>query len=285
MGNPKIKSFFLPAVFLLGILACSKPSPQSVKNTLPSQPVTNTASVIPTATTQLPTATVMLISATATAAPTLTPTIAPTSSIPMVMVSVGTNCRAGPGIIYDLVDGLMVGEQAEIVRLAPLGIDYVVIIRPHGPGECWLWLQYATITGDTSRLPLAIIPPTPTSTTTLTPTSTDTVAPPSPFGGVWNMKVFEKTYAVTLIQTGNSITGTFLASEKSTVSLTGIVDADGKTVTGSFDETQGLSGTFTWYLLTNTVQFTGHGDIAGGGRLPWCGYRDGQSAPEPCKAP
>jgi len=288
MGNPKIKLFFLPAVFLLGILACSSPTPQNINNILPSQPVINTVLVMPTVTTQLPTSTVMIISA--TAAPTLTPTIAytPTSSIPMVTVSVGTNCRAGPGRVYDLVDGLMVGEQAEIIGLAPLGIDYVVIIRPHGPGESWLWLQYATITGDTSRLPLAIMPPTPSATatptvtsTTLTPTSTDTMAPPSLFGGLWNMKVFGNPYTVTLVQTGNSITGTF----GSTVTLTGIVDADGKTVNGNFAEAQGVSGTFTWYLLTNTVQFTGHGDLAGGGRLPWCGSRAGQTAPEPCQAP
>ena len=120
MGNQKFKLFFLPAVSLLVVFACTIPSPENVNNIQETQPILNTQSV-PIATTQLPTdtATVILATATVTATPTITYT--PTSSIPMVTVSVGTNCREGPGKIYNLLDGLMVGEQAEIVKLAPAG--------------------------------------------------------------------------------------------------------------------------------------------------------------------
>jgi hypothetical protein len=298
MGSPKIKLFLPLAVALLVILACAIPTTPGGNNIPATQALLNTQP-IPFATTQLPTGTAIIIpatitsTATSTSIPTLTFT--PTLSIPMVTVSVGTNCRVGPGRVYDRVDGLLVGEQAEIVRLAPASVNYVVIKRPHEPGECWLWLEYATITGDTSRLPIAVIPPTPTptltftptmtSTPTSTPTSTATLTPPSAFGGAWNMVIFGNPYVVTLVQTGNSITGSFTPVGGSIVNLTGTLGADGKTVTGSFAETAGVSGTFIWHLLNNLVQFNGHGDITGNGSLEWCGYRAGQSAPVPCQAP
>jgi hypothetical protein len=284
MGNPKVRLFFLVAVSLLMIFACTLPSPVDVNNIQPTQPITNTEPIIPIATTRLSIATPIVILETATATLMPTVTYTPTPSIPMVVVSVGTNCREGPGKVYNLLDGLRVGEQAEIVKLAPTGVDYVVIKRPHGSGECWLWLQHATITGNTSYLPIAAIPPRPTLTVAPITTSTATLAPPSPFAGDWTMGIFGKVYVVTLLQTGDSITGTFITVGGNTVNLAGTIAIDGKTVTGTFTETPGVSGTFTWYLLDNMAQFNGHGDI-GGGPLEWCGYRAGQSAPVPCLAP
>ena len=94
--------------------------------------------------------------------PTITPT--PTPSVPMVSVSVNTNCRTGPGTVYDLVGGLLVGESAEIVALSSVS-NYVIIELPDGSGrECWLWMQYGTQTGDTTGLPVLAPPPTPTPT-------------------------------------------------------------------------------------------------------------------------
>jgi hypothetical protein len=48
---------------------------------------------------------------------TLTPssTLTPTESKPMISVSVDTNCRTGPGKIYDWIGALLVGEEAEVV--------------------------------------------------------------------------------------------------------------------------------------------------------------------------
>ncbi|HSB00082.1 MAG TPA: hypothetical protein VLE49_05490, partial [Anaerolineales bacterium] len=104
-------------------------------------------------------------SATFTLTPTLTPTatitLTPTSSVPMVSVSENTNCRTGPGVVYDLVGALLIGEQAVVVGKYTAG-NYWIINNPNGSGTCWLWGQYATVIGDTLGLPEYAPPPTPT---------------------------------------------------------------------------------------------------------------------------
>jgi hypothetical protein len=296
MGNPKIKLFLLPAVALLFILACAIPATPSGNNIMETQALLNTQP-IPFATTQLPTGTAIIIpatitlTATSTSIPTITPT--PTLSIPMVTVSVGTNCREGPGLIYNRVDGLLVGEQAEIVSVAPAGLNYVVIRRPHEPGDCWLWLEYATVTGDISRLPIAIVPPTPTATFTPTITATGTATPtftattpaPTLFGGSWTMVLAGDTYNnVQLTQTGNTISGTVTIGAGNKVTLTGTLGPDGRTVTGTFTQSAGAPGNFVWHLFNTLDQYNGQGTVASTA-FEWCGYRAGQSAPVPCQAP
>ncbi len=105
-----------------------------------------------------------------TPSPTLTPTLTltptvtltPTPSTPHISVSVNTNCRTGPGDAYDRVGGLLVGQTAEVLARDPSG-QFWYIPNPQRPGQsCWVWGQYATITGDTSSLPLFTPPPTPT---------------------------------------------------------------------------------------------------------------------------
>lgn len=302
MGKPKIKLFFLPVASLLMISACTVlPNGSTMTPTLP---ITNMVSVLSTAAVPPSSPTPIIVSATPTIALTATETLiptlpyTPTSSIPLVTVSVGTNCREGPGIIYNLLDGLMVGEQAQIVKLAPAGVDYVVIQRPHGPGECWLWLRYATITGDLSQLPIATIPPTPTSTMTpttistdtSTPTATDTAPASSTLAGEWNMFAFRifsppTPYRVNVAQVGNDISGSFKMGSGNTVTFHGTLASDGRTVTGTLTQlVMPTSGTFVWYIRDNLVQFSGHGDF-GRGPILWCGFRDGQAAPEPCQSP
>ena len=113
--------------------------------------------------------------------PTLTPsptnTPAPTATFtpasPQVSVSVDTNCRTGPGQIYDWIGSLTVGQVADVIAVPLDSRDYVVIKNPNG-GRCWLWLEYATITGDVKTLPQWDIPPTPTP------------IPGSIAGTVWN---------------------------------------------------------------------------------------------------
>jgi hypothetical protein len=94
---------------------------------------------------------------------TLTPTAAFTSTplIPQISVSVPTNCRIGPGKVYDRGGALLVGEVAEVVGRDPIG-NYWYIRNPDQPnGFCWLWGEYATLTGNTSILPVYTPPPTP----------------------------------------------------------------------------------------------------------------------------
>lgn len=103
-------------------------------------------------------------------APTDTPTVTltPTPSVPMVTVSQTTNCRTGPGTVYDLLGSLSVGASAQVVGKYTPG-NYWIIDTPGSSGTCWLWGQYATVSGNTSGLPEMIPPPTPTPAATATP--------------------------------------------------------------------------------------------------------------------
>jgi hypothetical protein len=106
-----------------------------------------------------------------TSAPTSEPSLTPsetTSSAPMVTVSIDTNCRTGPGGNYEQIGNLMVGESAVVVGIYNNG-TFWVIENPEAPGTCWLWGQYATVTGDTSDLSEIIPPPEPTWTTVAGP--------------------------------------------------------------------------------------------------------------------
>ena len=101
---------------------------------------------------------------TATVELTATPEITSTSSIPIIMVSIDTNCRLGPGIAYKSLSALVIGKEAQIVGKNSSVPNYWVINNPTGSGTCWLWGEYATITGDTSNLQEYAVPPTPTPT-------------------------------------------------------------------------------------------------------------------------
>ncbi len=92
---------------------------------------------------------------------TSTPESTATPSVPIVTVSTNTNCRTGPGTVYDLIGALNVGQSAEVVGKFPGG-GYWIIKTPGSSGTCWLWSQYATVSGNTSNLPDYPAPPTPT---------------------------------------------------------------------------------------------------------------------------
>ena len=102
--------------------------------------------------------------------PLFTPTVTVTPSpvftatpvVPLVSVSVATNCRVGPGKVYDRVGALQVGEVAEVVGRNEAG-NYWYIRNPRqSNGLCWLWGEYATVTGSFASLPVYTPPPTPT---------------------------------------------------------------------------------------------------------------------------
>lgn len=114
-----------------------------------------------------------------TASATLMPTttLTPTPSVPMVGVTVNTNCRAGPGVAYDYLGALLVGESSEIVGRDPTG-NYWYIRNPDNPaGFCWLWGEYAQPVGNFGSLPILTPPPSPTPTYTPTATETPTYTP------------------------------------------------------------------------------------------------------------
>ena len=115
----------------------------------------DTPTASPTFTPELPTS-----SPTATLSP--TPVFTPTSVVPLISVSVATNCRVGPGKVYDRVGALLVGQVAEVVGRNDLG-NYWYIRNPNqSNGFCWLWGEYATLAGNVAALPVFTPPPTPT---------------------------------------------------------------------------------------------------------------------------
>jgi len=174
MKNIK-KPLFAACALILALLACNLPDSQESKQFNPGPNLAGTitaqASTLQAIkdVTQPPQAiNATPLPPTDTPQPTDTPTITltptetwtPTPTVPMVSVNQITNCRTGPGTQYDLLNSLNVGQTAEVVgKYSP---SYWVIKNPSGSGICWLWNQYATVTGNTNVLPEMVPPPTPT---------------------------------------------------------------------------------------------------------------------------
>lgn len=210
-----------------------------------------------------------------TITPTPTITQTPTPDKPMVSVSVNTNCRKGPGLQYDIVGALAVGEQAEVIGVAETA-NYWVIRNPRQAGECWLWGQYATVVGQISGLPRRTPPPTPTPSFTPTPMYNWTGTWTTAFGVPGMMT---ETYIVTLAQTNGSVTGSFMIGAIQ-VNMNGTLSSDKATLTGTWSS-PGDSGVFAFQLI-NQNQFVGNMNNRD---YQWCGHRAGAGVPSPCLGP
>ena len=101
-----------------------------------------------------------------TASPTVTssplPVFTATPAVPQASVSVATNCRLGPGKVYDRVATLQVGQLAEVVGRNAVSNYWYIRTPGESSGFCWLWGEYATVTGNLTILPVYTPPPTPT---------------------------------------------------------------------------------------------------------------------------
>lgn len=173
--NKKIMISIL--VLALAAFACTMPGEAPTQDATeettdqPDLAATITAQAL---TLQAPTSTAEAPTETSTPEATATITLTPTPTVPMVSVSVNTNCRTGPGVQFDLIGALNIGQTAEVVGKYQNG-SYWVIKTPGSSGNCWLWGNYATVSGNTSNLPEYPSPPTPTPS--LTPTPTPPAAP------------------------------------------------------------------------------------------------------------
>jgi SH3-like domain-containing protein len=167
--NRKQKYTFL-SIILITVLACNMPG------AAPTLSVDDQAATIIAATLQagvrngadVPiTATfspVPQITATvATTGP--TPTITPTYSVPMLTLREQTNCRNGPGQSYDILFAYVKGVKREIIGHYPQENYWLVKAPESATGECWLWGEYADITG--SYWVVASVTPPPTATLAL----------------------------------------------------------------------------------------------------------------------
>ena len=179
------KLFPVFIVLLAATLACNLPAGVTPAATAEPQ-ISITSQVLVevpvTGATETPTV-VPSVTATFTPEPTATITLTPTSAVPMVSVSENTNCRTGPGVVYDLVGALVVGQQAVLVGKYTAG-NYWIINNSNGSGTCWLWGQYATVTGNTLGLPEYAPPPTPTPVPPLPPKNFEVVKNCIPLPGL-----------------------------------------------------------------------------------------------------
>lgn len=160
-------------VLLVTSLACSvsgaiapTPDPNSINTS-----VAGTLIAVASRTTQqaipivdVASATITPESATFTPTLTLMPSLTSTPGVPMISVSVATNCREGPGKVYDRTGALLVGEVAEVFGRDPTGAYWYVRNPDVSNDFCWLWGEYASVIGQTAALPIFTPPATPTPT-------------------------------------------------------------------------------------------------------------------------
>lgn len=93
---------------------------------------------------------------TATQPATLTPTPALLANI-----TGNTNCRSGPGSVYDLLHTYLVGNEVELLGKSPNEFFWYTS-DPNGLApDCWLWVEYAAAGSDSAYLPVFTPPPTP----------------------------------------------------------------------------------------------------------------------------
>ncbi len=131
-----------------------------------------------------------------------------TPGVVQVSVDAPSNCRTGPSTEYDVVFVASPGLSYPVVGKYTAS-NYWIVVNPAG-GTCWLWGQYAAVTGNVGSLPEYVPPavlaltetpqaagsttpgaaasptdtPAPPPTMTKTPTQAPTHAPPAPPTGL-----------------------------------------------------------------------------------------------------
>lgn len=158
-------------IVLAAILACNIPTEQvsppgavqtaaalTVQAVMLTPGFTNTAPSSPMP--EMPSGT---ISATTSPQQTVTVTITPTYSVPMLMVKESTNCRKGPGEAYEIVFTYLSGKKMEIVGHSDRGNYWLVKSSESPTGTCWLWGEYVDVTGSYWAVSSVTPPPTTTS--------------------------------------------------------------------------------------------------------------------------
>lgn len=149
---------------LTALAPTSQPGIPVTGDESPTPAATVTVTTAPTATLVPPTTTLILSSTPLTLSTSTATAIATVGGV-QIQVSVATNCRAGPGTAYQRVGALQVGQISEVVGRNAAG-TYWIIRNPARPSEtCWLWGQYATLSGDTNLLAV-FTPPAPPATAT-----------------------------------------------------------------------------------------------------------------------
>lgn len=173
----KKSSWIICLTFLIitMLVGCNFPTVQT-GNDLDSTPTINTASsqtsILLTPSIGIPTISTQetaLVDKTIVAAVTITPAqMTPSSQTATITSTEDTNCRKGPGVMYDIVGKLLVGQTSDVVAKYQNG-KFWLIKNPANPTEvCWVWDQTTKVTGNIVSLPEATPPATPAVTLNLT---------------------------------------------------------------------------------------------------------------------
>jgi hypothetical protein len=80
----------------------------------------------------------------------------------MLTVQESTNCRTGPGQDYEVVFTYLKGKKLEIVGRYDVENYWLVKSAESPTGQCWLWGEYADVTG--SYWVVSSVTPPPTAT-------------------------------------------------------------------------------------------------------------------------
>ena len=183
--NKGIKKYFIPLLLIFALSACNLQLAEGTQGENDALLLTITAQaqlLEQSGVTFTPIAAqnqaIVYITATADGAASATPeAVIPAAVLPpatgavTVTVSVATNCRSGPGQSFASLYGMPVGQVAKVVAKNTYTGYWIIEIPGQNGKTCWLWGQYATVTGDTSTLNNVV---TPTSVATKTPTATIT---------------------------------------------------------------------------------------------------------------
>lgn len=142
---------------MLVLSACNSPVGQATSTETSAALATEADTETPIPTEPSPTTT-----DTTTASLTPTTTLTPTPLPPSVQVSANTHCRSGPGLSYDSLGILEVGQSVEILAKSTID-NYWYVSNPQNGGDaCWISGLYAEVVGDTTRLESWTPVPSPT---------------------------------------------------------------------------------------------------------------------------
>lgn len=173
--NTKKQIIGLTAIMLL-ILASgcttAAPTPDLAATIAVNVAVEQTMAALQTQTSLTETA-FALQNPTETPTPSPTPTSAYTATPEKITVSVSkdTYCRAGIFAKSPFVALMTAGQTYDVLAVNPDNSAYYVVEPNHTFTYCWLWGEFATVSGDVASLPVYTPQPLPT------PTYTPTVGP------------------------------------------------------------------------------------------------------------
>ena len=97
------------------------------------------------------------------------PTLTPTQATPKAHISENTNCRFGPGEVYERSGIASAGQTLEVFGVDPGGNFWFVSHPGKSDQKCWIWNKYVPPEGPTDQLPVYTPRPTPTRRPTATP--------------------------------------------------------------------------------------------------------------------